>query len=296
VQEETMRRLAEEIASQPDCWRRALELSSKDLPEPGERVAVIGCGSSLYIAQAFAALRESAGLGETDAFTPSGYPASRYYDVVIAITRSGTTTEAFEALHEARQRHTHTLVITADPTTPVCAAADSVISLDFADEQSAVQTRFATTGLVLLRGHLGLAPDDLPEQAARALTAELPHGVTGDTQFTFLGTGWTHGIAGEAALNMLEASGCWAESYPAREYRRGPISAAGRDSLVWFLGEPPTGLPEEIARIGALTSVTDLDPLADLIRVQRLAVQLAELRNHDPNRHHNLSRSLPLSR
>lgn len=289
-----MRHLVEEIDSQPECWRRALEIDSTDLPEPGERVAVIGCGSSLYMAQAYAALRESAGLGETDAFSPSEFPVSRAYDLVIAITRSGTTAEAFEAVDQARRQQMHTLVITADPTSPVCATADGVVSLAFADERSAVQTRFATTGLAMLRGHLGLAPHDLPEQAARALAAELPQGVDGHSQFTFLGSGWTNGVAGEAALTVLELSGCWAESYPAREYRRGPITAYGRDSLVWFFGEPPVGLPAELARIGALTSVTDLDPLADLVRVQRLALHLAAVNNHDPNRHHNLSRSLPV--
>jgi fructoselysine-6-P-deglycase FrlB-like protein len=108
---------------------------------------------------------------------------------------------------------------------------------------------------------------------------------------TFLGTGWTNGIAAQAALTMLEASGCWAESYPAREYRRGPVGATGRNSLVWFLGPPPAGLPQQIAGIGARTSVAGLDPLADLIRVQRLAVRLAAARHHDPDRHHNLSHS-----
>ncbi len=286
-----MCRLTEEIASQPHCWRRALELSSRGLPEPGERVAVIGCGSSLHIARAFAALREAAGFGETDAFAPSEYPASRSYDLVIAITRSGTTVEVFEALEQARRRHTHTLVITTDPTTPLCAAADSVVALPFAEERSAVQTRFATTALVLLRGHLGLAPDDLPAQAALALSAELPHVATPDIQWTFLGTGWTNGVAAQAALTVLEASGCWAESYPAREYRRGPVGGNSRNSLVWFFGPPPPGLPEEIARIGAQASTSDLDPLADLVRVQRLAVRLAASRHHDPNRHHNLSGS-----
>ena len=285
-----MRRLAEEINSQPQCWRQALDLRSKDLPEPGERVAVIGCGSSLHIARAFAGLREAAGLGETDAFTPSEFPASRPYDVVIAITRSGTTTEAFEAVDQARRRYsTHTVAITADPTAPICAAADSTISVDFADERSAVQTRFATTALVLLRGHLGLIPHDLPEQATLALAAELPQGVTPDTEFTFLGTDWSNGVAALAALTVLEASGCWAESYPARDYRRGPVGAVGRGSLVWFFGLPPAGLLQEVAGIGALTSVADRDPLADLIRVQRLAVHLAIARNHDPNRHYNLS-------
>lgn len=63
-----------EIAGQPDCWRRAAELAHRDaalLPARGERVAVVGCGTSYFIARAYAALRESLGAGETDAFPAS---------------------------------------------------------------------------------------------------------------------------------------------------------------------------------------------------------------------------------
>jgi len=59
-----------EIASQPACWLRASELVAAVaavLPAPGERVAVAGCGTSWFIAQSYAALREAAGHGETDA-------------------------------------------------------------------------------------------------------------------------------------------------------------------------------------------------------------------------------------
>ena len=48
-----------------------------------------------------------------------------------------------------------TVVITADARTPVARAGDQVIDLGFADEESVVQTRFATTELALLRAHLG---------------------------------------------------------------------------------------------------------------------------------------------
>src|SRR3954451_22812814 len=57
-----------EIISQPDCWRRAVTLAPDSLPAPGERVAVIGCGTSWFVAQSYAQLREAAGHGETDAF------------------------------------------------------------------------------------------------------------------------------------------------------------------------------------------------------------------------------------
>ncbi len=45
-------------------------------------------------------------------------------------------------------------------------------------------------------------------------------------RIVFLGAGWTVGLASEAALKLREAAGAWTESYPAMEYRHGPISAA----------------------------------------------------------------------
>ena len=66
-----------EIASQPECWARALESANEAaqiLPAPGERVAIIGCGTSWHVASAIAAAREAAGHGETDAFPASEMP------------------------------------------------------------------------------------------------------------------------------------------------------------------------------------------------------------------------------
>jgi CRISPR-associated protein Cas5a/b/c len=291
--------VANEIASQPSCWERAIELSAvaSELPSPGERVAVIGCGTSLYIAQAYAALRESAGLGETDAFAASEFPYRREYDRVVAICRSGTTTEVLKLL---RATSLPTLAVTGDPTTPIMESADAVVVLDFADEKSVVQTRFATTALTLLRAHLArtepsLLPADLVAQATEAVNAQLPSGAVARTQFTFLGAGWTNGIAHEAALKVREASGSWTESYPAMEYRHGPISVTDENSVVWFFGAPPEELVAEVKRAGAIVSVSALDPVADLIRVQRLAVAIAESKGLNPDEPRNLTRSVILA-
>ncbi len=282
--------VADEIASQPDCWERALSLTVTGLPAPGERVAVIGCGTSLYMAQAYAGLREGSGQGETDAFAASEFPLGRRYDRVLALSRSGTTTEVLETLHAITS--TRTSAITADPATPIMDAADDVVVLDFADERSVVQTRFATTTLALLRGHLGQAPSDLPAQAARALGAPLPSGAR---QYSFLGTGWTIGLAAEAALKFREAAGAWTESYSAMEYRHGPMSVTDAGSLVWFFGPPPAGLPESVAATGAATSISSLDPLADLVRAQRLAVSVAVQAGLNPDQPRNLTRSVILT-
>jgi len=285
--------VAEEIASQPACWEQAIALAAtaSGLPGTGERVAVIGCGTSLFIAQAYAALREAAGQGETDAFPASEFPLHRAYDRVVAICRSGTTTEVLTVL---RATSLPTVAVIGDPDTPIVEAADQVMILDFADERSVVQTRFATTALTLLRAALGPVPADLVDQAARAVTAPLPEGAAQRTQFTFLGAGWTNGLAHEAALKVREASGSWTESYPAMEYRHGPISVTDENSLVWFFGTPPEGLVADIERTGAIVSVSGLDPVADLIRAQRLAVEVAEGRGLDPDQPRNLTRSIVL--
>jgi fructoselysine-6-P-deglycase FrlB-like protein len=286
----------DEIASQPTCWQRAVEQAgafARTLPQPGERVAVVGCGTSWFMAQCYAALREQAGLGQTDAFAASEASATRDYDRIVAITRSGTTTEVLDLLGHAHDR-VRTVAITADQATPVVAAASDVIVLPFADERSVVQTRFATSVLTLLRAHLGQNLAPAIEDAQAALDAELPDGAPERSQFTFLGRGWTVGLANEAALKMREASLSWSESYPAMEYRHGPISIGDSHSLVWMLGEAPDGLADEVTAIGAMWVSSKLDPLADLIRAQRLAVAVGRARGLDPDHPRNLSRSVIL--
>ena len=136
----------QELASQPDCWAEVvaqLDRFVPALPRRGERVAVVGCGTSLYMSRGYAALREAAGDGETDAFPASEYPAGRRYDRIVAITRSGTTTEVVDLLRSLAGS-TPTTTITADAATPAAELATDLIELTMATEQSVVQTRFPT--------------------------------------------------------------------------------------------------------------------------------------------------------
>ncbi|WP_026414344.1 SIS domain-containing protein [Actinomadura oligospora] len=285
-----------EIDSQPDLWRRAARdgagAVAAALPRPGERVAVVGCGTSWFIAQSYAALREGAGLGETDAFAASEFPSERRYDRVLALTRSGTTTEVLDLLDRT---DLPTVAITADPSTPVMTAADEVIVLDYADERSVVQTRFATSQLALLRAHLGEDLGAAIADAEQALADPLPEAALTADQFTFLGRGWTVGLAHEAALKMREAATAWTESYPAMEHRHGPIAITGPGRVTWMFGEPPSGLAAQVAGVGGTMIASSLDPLADLVRVQRLALHLSRQAGHDPDTPRNLTRSVILS-
>jgi fructoselysine-6-P-deglycase FrlB-like protein len=290
--EKRMTYLRDEIASQPDTWTRALEMSVSGLPAPGERVAVVGCGTSYYMAQAYAALREKAALGETDAFPASEFPFGRRYDRVVALTRSGTTTEVLSVLSRCEMP---TVALTADPATPVSAAADTVVTLDFADEKSVVQTRFATSALVLLRASLGESLTGLPAAASTALASPLAPELLAAEQVTFLGTGWTIGLANEAALKLREAAQAWTESYHAMEYRHGPISIAAPGRAVWVFGEIPEGLAKDVRATGAHLEHFDGDPLVSLVRAHLLAEAVAESRGLDPDQPRNLTRSVILT-
>ncbi|HEX5189354.1 MAG TPA: sugar isomerase [Streptosporangiaceae bacterium] len=285
-----------EIASQPECWRRAAALLPEVaglFPETGERVAVVGCGTSWFIAQSYAAARESAGLGETDAFAASEMPSGRRYDRVIALSRSGTTTEILRLLAEIGGAQP-TVAITADDAAPIAAVAGSLIALDFADEESVVQTRFATTELALLLAHLGADIEPMALAAEQVLADPLPATLTGGRQYTFLGTGWTCGLASEAALKLRESAGMWSEAYPAMEFRHGPIAVTGPGSVVWTLGTAPADLAAEVTAAGGLMWHTDAHPLAELVRVHLAAVALARGAGLDPDRPRNLTRSVIL--
>jgi len=287
---------AQEVASQPDAWRRAVAFAPRAeaaLPARGERVAVVGCGTSLYVARSFAALREASGQGETDAFPASEFPAARPYDRVVAITRSGTTSEVVRLLADLGGRRT--VVITGVPASPVVPLAGEAVSLEFADERSVVQTRFATSTLALLRTHLGedLAP--VIVEAEAALIEPVDEDALEAGHFVFLGHGWSVGIAEEAALKLREAARTYTEAYPAMEYRHGPISIADAGTLVWVIGSSDPSIADDARATGAAVRVASSDPMAELVRVHLLTLALAERRGLDPDHPQHLTRSVVLS-
>ena len=291
-----MRAITSEIASQPALWRKAADMApavASLLPAPGEPAVAIGCGTSHHIARAYAALREERSLGTTDAAIASELSPHRSYGRVVAISRSGTTTEVLRTL-EGIGGSIATVAVTAVPGSPVASAADDTIVLEFANEQSVVQTRFATTALALLRAHLGDRLEAATVDGEAALAGALPVEPTEFKQFVFLGQGWTVGLAAEAALKLREAASAWTEAYSAMEYRHGPISAAGRGTLVWAIGPVDPGVLADAADTGATIVNGGSDPMAELIFIQRMAVGLAEARGLDPDHPKHLTRSVVL--
>jgi CRISPR-associated protein Cas5a/b/c len=287
--------IGEEIRDQPRAWSAAADLAGR-MPEAlpaGQRTAMIGCGSSWHAAKALAALRELSGHGETDAFAASEARLNRGYDRVVVISRSGATTEIRRALELVGTGAT-TVALTGNPDSPVAAECDLVVDLGFADDRSVVQSRFVTTVACFGRACIGLDIDALLADAELALSEPHPVDPAVVDRAVILAREWRIGLADAGALTLRETAQVWAESYPAMEYRHGPIATAGPGALVWLLDRSPEKLTDEIVATGATALTTRLDPLAELIRVQRLAVALAERRGLDPDRPANLERAVVL--
>jgi glutamine---fructose-6-phosphate transaminase (isomerizing) len=292
---------SDEILGQPRAWKQAAAdavaaRGGPGLPAEGASALAIGCGTSAFIAHSMARLREDRGHGPTDWAYASELSPTRSYDEVLAITRSGTTTEIAQALTASPAVDSRRTCLTAVPGSPVAELCDHVVDLSFAEERSVVQTRFPTSVLVHWRAALGEDLSAAIDDCERAVEAPLPVDVTAFEQVVFLGRGWTIGLAHEAALKMRECAQAWSESYPALDYRHGPISVAGDHTLVVSLGDVGGDLLHDVRATGAtVLDETGRDPLARLVTCQRLAVAAAEHRGLDVDRPRHLTRSVILS-
>ena len=286
-----------ELTSQPLVWRRAQglaeELRSK-LPADGARIGLLGCGTSLYVAQAVACYRERQGAGESDAFPGSEVPAGRAWSDVIAISRSGTTTEIIDAV-KALPDAVSVLGIIAEAGSPLGELVTTELDLPFADEQSVVQTRFATTVLALLLGAYGWDVEASARRAEAFLSESLPEWAPEVKQFVFLGRGVGAALANEAALKFREILATWSEAYPTMEYRHGPISATGEQTLVWIMDAEEPSIDDQIRATGARVIRGEGDPLAELVRIHRFAEGLVDHRGINPDRPPHIGRSVVLA-
>jgi fructoselysine-6-P-deglycase FrlB-like protein len=282
-----------EIATQPAIWRQVAkylpEVADK-LPKHGEKVAAVGCGSSWFMSQAYAGYREAKGHGETDYYAGSEFIYTRNYDRIVVITRSGTTSEI---VHLLRQTKLPSVVITAVAGSPVTEFATESIIMDFADEESVVQTRWATAALGLLRAHSGADLEKIAKDAEIALEEDVSKFAELE-QISFLGHGWTVGLAQEAGLKTREAAQFWSEAYPVLDYRHGPMSIAQKGRAVWMFGEMDKYLESEIMKTGALLEQSKLDPMAHLVKAQRICVEIAKFRGLNPDQPRGLARSIIL--
>ncbi len=280
---------ASEVASQPECWARAIDLAL-GTSGPAGWVAAAGCGTSYYILDAWAVLREKSGAGATDAYLASRVP-TRPFDRLLVLSRSGTTGDVLDLLAEPRHRDVCRVAIVGVAQSPAAALADVVVDLGFADEESVVQTRFATTALTWLRATLGQDMRPLTEQARQVLAEPSPVPPSA-RHLVFLGHGWAAAMAHEAALKVREGAQIFAESYPAEEYLHGPIALAEPGTYVWALGRLDERIAQAVTATGAHLVDLGRDPQVELVAVHQFMLAAAADRGLDPDHPRHLFRSV----
>jgi glutamine---fructose-6-phosphate transaminase (isomerizing) len=254
----------DEILSQPQCWSAILEdlLQKETLHAVAKRFAgatewlFIGCGSSYYVA-----LSAAATMGRLTGLRARALPASEillYPDVVppgagscvpVLISRSGLTSEVIAAAEVLKSRGTPTLAITCAAGQPLEGLATEVILLAQADEKSTVMTRSFSSMLLTLQalaaimiGNSGfLASLSLMAQKVAPLLPTLPEKLRAFVSsydfddYVYLGQGPLYGVACEGALKVTEMSVSYAQSFHTLEFRHGPKSIVGPETLLVFL-------------------------------------------------------------
>ncbi|MBZ5614289.1 MAG: SIS domain-containing protein [Acidobacteriia bacterium] len=278
-----------EIISQPQCWSACLsqlaasaELrAAVQLSRPGAEWIFVGCGTSYYLAQAAASTFNYVKLPAravvaSDLFM---YPAltlhaGRDY-IPVVISRSGRTSEAVRVAQMLeKDRDLRTIAITCADGQPLEASCSVILKLRDADEQSTVMTRSFTS---MLLGLQYLAASAAREDAFCRQLLELPRQVEPLLQdipqrlrlfvasrsfsdFVFLAQGPLFGIASECMLKVTESSSSYAQVFHSLEFRHGPKSIAGPETLITFLMSETSydaelELLEEMKALGAATMV-----------------------------------------
>jgi glucosamine--fructose-6-phosphate aminotransferase (isomerizing) len=250
----------QEILSQPQVWQSVLDGFAADRPALEafleranfDQVAAIGCGSTYYLAQCAASTlthwtgRPARAFPSSEVWLfPTGIPRGR--SLLLAVSRSGTTTETLRALERFREAvGGPVLTITCYPESPLAQGADLTLAAPHAQEQSIAQTRSFTSMLLLTQAltaaimqdeamleHLGRLPGLLNDLTDRM--GDLPRHLGADLtieRIFFLGAGPLYGVASEAMLKTKEMSLSYAEAYHPLEFRHGPMSMVNERTLV----------------------------------------------------------------
>jgi len=215
-------------------------------------IIITGCGSSHHLAMSVSfAWSQMLGRPVTAvasselAHFPEHYLAPASKPLVIAISRSGGTTEVKLAVERLKTRFgARSLAIISDEGS-VGGACDAEIVLDECRERSVVMTQAFTCMLVALylladsvsgSRHLNDI-EALPKLIDRALESSerVMRSLAEDDgikRFFFLGSGPMKGLADECALKMTEMALDTALSYRTLEFRHGPKATLNSNDQV----------------------------------------------------------------
>jgi len=262
-------------------------------------------------------------------YPDSAYPGNGTQTLLVAVSRSGTTTETLRAVERFKQERRGSVVVVCNyPDSPLAAMGDVAILIPAGREESVAQTRsfasmyVACVAMATVWGEKNAALDSLDQLPAvgerllrdNEVLAKQWGENTALNQIFFLGSGPRYGLACEAALKMKEMSLTVVEPFHFLEFRHGPMSMVTSQTLIVGLLSDAARAHEEavlkqMAGMGAHTlslaeSHADVsfdsgvpEPMRGVLYLpvlQLMAYYRALSKGLDPDRPHNLSKVIEL--
>ncbi len=255
-----------EIMDQNKAWERVLEdkaeykevvkqLANKEI----EKVLFVGCGSSYYIALSgsfvFKKLTgvESVAIPASELLLFSEvYLNQKGNNLIFAVSRSGKTTEVLESIKELEKENIYTVGLTCEEESELANLCNYSLFSHDGKEKSMVMTRSFTSLLLAIQLFSALWADNnnyiAQLKQLSGCFADNIHKwnqnvedfVTNNhfKKYEFLGQGNFYGIASESMLKMKEMAISVSEDFHSLEFRHGPKSIIGTDTLITnFIGQ-----------------------------------------------------------
>jgi glucosamine--fructose-6-phosphate aminotransferase (isomerizing) len=286
-----------EIKSQAEAWRNALEIASAaSLPNATqyEQVIFTGCGSTYYLSLAAAALYQEltgyaaravpagelflnpqVSVGRTLAphdllskssagvDNPSGQDDIPLHEkiLLVAISRSGTTTETVKAVEKFKKGYHGDVLVISTYDSSLSALGDHHLIISKGQEESIAQTRSFTSMYVAATAFCARMAGREDLVKAMAKLPEIGKGLIGNYEsfakeigenldfdrFYFLGSGIRYGLACEANLKIKEMTLTHSEPFHFLEFRHGPMSMVNEKTvIVGLLSESNVGYEKAV--------------------------------------------------
>ena len=244
---------------------------------PSGRVLFTGCGTSFHAAQTGGEAVQALEL----------LLSPREADVLDVLSHEGETRVTLEA---ARAFRGERWLVTGAPESPLAMLSAEVIVATPEVEKSYCHTASYTCAVAALAALRGDDVSGLADAVDAELEAE-PLGASEHKRWLVAGAGRDRPTAQEAVLKLREGAFVAAEVHHTEQLLHGDLAAVDEGVRCFVLegeGRAAERAADAVAALRELgcdvTLVPTVHPVVDIVRFQRLTVDLAEARGVDPDR------------
>jgi glucosamine--fructose-6-phosphate aminotransferase (isomerizing) len=262
------------IAAQPE-WLRQVPADVR-LPA-GARAVATGCGTSFHAAQTFGPAVQAL----EAVLSPPGA------DVLVVVSHEGDTPLTLEA---ARAFAGERWLVTAKADSPLGELCEHVVVATPEIERSWCHTASYTCAVAVLAAFRGEDVSPLAGAVEAALAAEAEP-VSEHERWLVAGAGRDWPTAQEAVLKLREGAFVAAEAHHTEQLLHGHLAGVDESVRCFVLegegraAERARGAAAALRELGCDTTLVPTShPVVDVVRFQRLTLDLAGARGVDPDR------------